>query len=673
MFPNAEPLPRSIAAIFENFDEICEDIKTVGLWGKEYSLVVFDNVLGKKNAIKVDVTFDKEVEKKNPASKGIVFARHPCIELNEVQKNGCAYDSIDQGGTFIASESIKSCQERKLDSVDLRNIRGSLEIKESPVRGGLELKKLQGEYSNVPLWCDYLPELSTRLPDKKGTMHHEFFVGKDKKIQAKRGVSTKIDVGFKFTIPAGRKVVRLPLFKGDGNVKTNYIALLESNQLPFAENVKCSLSLTYTYGVDNPYELIFVPESTKYRPITVKWFNEKDVPIDISSLPVPEFPSKKSWSEAIDENKIDMDKFLFNMNSLVAQIRSFSGVVIEDGIDSKNNRYLTILYRGREEIRCYANHVVNIPAESVSENTPISFRVLPPRNGRYSASIASLSRNVELRTGFVRWFMIRLWNQGRSLGDPDAPQEFVKKFKKIQAQIESELSRPNVTDYERCRICSALGIMHKDAPAFVWDYLKTILLTQAIDIFTIPYILGDLSISKQKDLFEFLLMNLDEINVAKRKLRILGISIWRHENMISMMTFENVVQLTDALAKEFVRLLTKKFNPNKKKDKYEFEAKVSNCLDLLFALIRTRKSSNPKIQSIFDPRSDRIQNIIKQIESVRNFVVSNKLKLNTQVEISNSSGNKEENLFNALLMYLRGEDTAKSIQISVNSVDEEDC
>ncbi len=672
VFPNAEPLPRSIAAVFENFDAICDNVKAKGLWGKEYSFVVIDNVLGKKNVVKIDVTFDEEVKKKNPASRGIVFARHPCLELNDIKKNGCAYDSIDSNGNFIPSEPIESGKERGFKFESLGKISGRLEIKSPPVSGGLKLKKLRGQFNNVPLWCDYLPELSTRLPDKKGNMHHEFFVGKDKKVQAKRGVSTKIDVGFKFTIPAGKKVVRLPLFKGDGNVKTNYVALLESSQLPFAEDVKCRLDLTYTYGVNDPYELIFIPENTKYRPITVKYFNEKDIPIDISSLPVPEFPPKKSWSEVINENKINIEKFLFNMNGLITQIHSYSGKVAEDRVDSKGNRYLTILYGFQNSIRCYANHVIGMPSNPVLAGTPIFFRVYPPQNGRCTVAVASFDSNVELRTWQVRKPMIRLWNQGRSLGDPDAPSILVNQIREIQEKIQKELSLPSVTTNERYRICSMLSIMHKDAPAFVWDSVESISPYPMRDIYTIPYILGDLTLSKQKDFFKSVLSNLSNQNIAKKNLRILGISIWRHENMIPKMTFENVIQLTDALAKEFPRLI-KKFNPAKPKDKYETATKLSNCLDLLFALIRTRKSTDPKIQSVFDPRSGRIQAVVKQIEFVRKFVVDNKLHLNTQVEISNSSGSKEENLFNALLMYLRGEDAANTIQISVNSTDEEDC
>lgn len=734
VFPNAEPLPRSIAAIFENFDAICKNIKSEGLWGKEYSLIVIDHVLGKKNAIKVDVTFDEEVKKKNPASKGIVFARHPCIELNDVLETGCAYDSIDVNGTFIPLKPEKTGENRKFDFAKLGKIRGRLEINEPPVKGGLELKKLQGEYNNIPLWCDYLPELSTRLPDTKGAMHHEFFVGKDKKIQAKRGVSTKIDVGFKFTIPAGKKFVRLPLFKGDGNVKTNYVAMLESNQLPFAEDVKCSLNLTYTYGVNDPYELIFIPENNKYRPITVRWFNEKDVPIDISALPVPEFPPQKGWSEYDPDY---LDGVINKLEILGVTMVPYEGEIIKDAKDRNGNRYF-IISCGDASVFCGGKKVTpKVPSEDMLGET-IYFHLAVSEEDKFTAVGASFSRDkLDLKSGFVRFPLIMLWNYGRSLSDASAPSTFRVKMMKILKDYEEKLNNPAMTDFERSKIAAACSIMHKDAPKFAWDYIESLLDKpewHPAEVRYLAYAMGDLSLPIQKKILERVADGVGSQNTASahNSLSCLSLAIWRHENVLSALSNSELRSIRNALiqwlyqlnaqcskinwksieqqkffcrehgsknqgkhryVKKCCSLATKIFgfcNNESNLDSLELSmddcekiayklngvneilAEISNVIDLLFALIRTRKSGDSTIQSLFDPKKHLTFECIRQINSLQKLVLSKKLKLKTRVVIAeNESKSGEQTTFDALTMYLNGDDAANSIRISID--DSEDA
>ena len=726
VFPNAEPLPRSIASIFENFDAICDNINAEGLWGKEYSLIVKDNILGKKNAIKIDVTFDEEVRKKNPASRGIVFARHPCIELNEVQKNGCAYASIDLNGTFTDFEPIKSSKERNLNLAALGKIRGCLEINDSPVKGGLELKKLQGEHNNVPLWCDYLPELSTRLPDKKGTMHHEFFVGKDKKIQAKRGVSTKIDVGFKFTIPAGKKIVRLPLFKGDGNVKTNYVAILESNQLPFAEDVKCRLSLTYTYGVNDPYELIFIPENAKYRPITIKWFNEKDVPIDISTLPVPEFPPKKGW------NEYDLEGVINKLEILGVTMVPYKGEILKDRIDKNGYRYF-IISCGEAGVYCSGKNVTPAPPSEDMCGRTIYFHLAASEGDKYSATKASFFRDkLDLKSGFVRYPLIMLWNYGRSLTDASAPNSFRVKMMKILKDYEEKLNDPDMTSFERSKIAAVCSIMHKDAPKFAWDYIEALLHKpewHPAEVRYLAYAMGDLSLPIQDKILGRVVEGAVDKNTtsARECLASLSIAIWRHENVLQKLTSSELRSLCSALIQWFYQLNAQcsKINwkyieqqkifcrehgsKNQGKSRYtkkccslatkifgfsnsesnvdslglskedlekigfkltsinEVLVEISNAIDLLFALIRTRKSGDPTIQSLFDPKKHLTSECIKQINIFQKLVLEKQLKLKTRVVIAEKeSKSKEQTMFDALTMYLNGDDAANSIRISID-------
>lgn len=137
-----------------------------------------------------------------------------------------------------------------------------------------------------PLWTDRLPFLAIKR------IYGVFeLIGRnsDKKISPQFGVTQKIPVKETFTLPKNRNEYRFGLILNDSR-EISYEAVVRNVAFPLREDVECELHLTYTYGKDIPYELIFKPQTSQsFREAKVVW--ENAAAQDYKNLPVPEFPA----------------------------------------------------------------------------------------------------------------------------------------------------------------------------------------------------------------------------------------------------------------------------------------------------------------------------------------------------------------------------------------------
>lgn len=158
---------------------------------------------------------------------------------------------------------------------------------------GYQLYEELYKKTNISLWCDHLPNLSIKK------LYGTFDLVKNATIHPSINFVQDISIdNTYFTLPKGKKEYKFNLVQNDGNSKNEYVAYIKNNAFPLKTDVKCKLKMTYNYGADDSYSLIFEPINKKmagFSQATVEWNLIEE--FEYNNLPYPMFPSKKSWSD----------------------------------------------------------------------------------------------------------------------------------------------------------------------------------------------------------------------------------------------------------------------------------------------------------------------------------------------------------------------------------------
>lgn len=311
------------------------------------------------NLIDDEVTFtlvtgeyDEKLESEISDYKGIVWERHPTStklfkdEINNniidlLTKAGCAKsekvykllgldglcDEVDNLSVFFGKEwfqitsDIKQIVERfKLNITDaiteflMRNrsvVRGAnVHIvslvdnliykgimpfynigKQDVLEGCKELERLEC-LSDIPLWHDHLPALAIKL------MYGKFDLIKNARVDPRFEEKQSIPIMGTFTLPKKCKEYHFNLVQDENARKMQYEAVIKNPAFPLNHDVECDLMMTYQYGAEEPYELVFFPKDSKtagFSEAKVKWFRLEKY--DTEDLKAPDFPTKIPWAE----------------------------------------------------------------------------------------------------------------------------------------------------------------------------------------------------------------------------------------------------------------------------------------------------------------------------------------------------------------------------------------
>ena len=311
------------------------------------------------NLIDDEVTFtlvasehDKRLESKVGDYKGIVWERHPTsttlfkdkIDNNVVDlltKAGCVNaekiykllgldglcDEVDKLSVFFGNEwfqitpEIRRIVERfKLNITDavtefLRRNRSVVQRsnvyvvslvdnliykgiwpfyyigKQEVLEGCKELERLE-QLTDIPLWRDYLPALAIKL------MYGKFDLIKNARVEPRFEEKQNIPIMGTFTLPKKCKEYHFNLVQDENARKMQYEAVIKNPAFPLNRDVECDLVMTYQYGAEEPYELVFVPKESKtagFSEAKVKWFRLEKY--DTEDLKAPDFPAKIPWAE----------------------------------------------------------------------------------------------------------------------------------------------------------------------------------------------------------------------------------------------------------------------------------------------------------------------------------------------------------------------------------------
>lgn len=387
-FENACPLPRSIAAIYEKVDFL--KLPRERIQKRGYGVLVLDTTDAGVLATNMTVRYSAELEKKVPATLGYYWERNPSVLLtDEIARSSVLveFDAIDENGKVCAKNkreskwrqfSLEKLRQRK----DLGDFGDVVNLSSSPVVGGLKVYQLQQMAGKIPLWRDNLPLLSIEVIDKDGLPCNFYLVGKKTGAVASTltGEEVVIPVEEEFNLPVNLPYYSLPLHQGAGNRKLNFAAYIKPEQMirdsdVDGEFLRCKLRLTYKYGADDPYRLVFYPVSrtkTVIKPMKVEWRRGSGSAMPIE-LPFPSFPAPKTWDDLQrypDRNSNGTINLLAELQKrLVPLLKDEEDVLIENAIKRKLGTVLK--YRQSGEIKRVLKDYCFVTVEEACETVDV--------------------------------------------------------------------------------------------------------------------------------------------------------------------------------------------------------------------------------------------------------------------------------------------------------------
>ena len=609
-FLKTEILPKSIAALFSKYSDILNkfidgDVLTVRSIYDDYEVQT-----------KVRIRFDKELSEKNPKTKGITFQRLGVTRLEnpntDLERNNIIpqnmkriitlQDSVLLSGNFSVDSFHFEIKEKQ-NKIPHGQNEICLYTFENSASGALEYDRLQSITSEIPLWCDFLPKLS--MVDSSGK---QYVLVEPNKVSIRPvvGKPVRIPISRKFSFPAKKKFYEFPLSQGEKKEKSKYFAFIKDSSFPLENETKCSLYLTYTYGMPRPYNLEFIPtsDSAEFKSAVVKWENKshKD---NIHDMPVPNFVREYTW----------------------ADMRAFAG--------RKSDR----------------GDLSNIIDEWLPDQYKMFQRLLINPHTGYNPHKS------------LRFPSIIAWNNGRSIDDTDCPRLFregtlqavnlVKEiFETVPVQIQREL------DF-------FLACMHKDTPDWFANFLPKVLdvLDDNYDYPNwIAYSLGDCSQVWQKDLLEKTLALLDDKNKAVYAIKILAKALWRVKSFVFNLNEGAVKKILSA-----IRKILNSFNEQSRLKPSEKTVRLSACLECIIALCRLRGTTegftpNDNILTLLSPSENELtRHIVGILQSLKETDM--KIKTFLTFEIDRPSNDKTPELLYVAYGYLSGKIDSNAIKV----------
>jgi len=690
-FLDAEPLPRSVAAVFAQADP-------AKITGEGYSIVVVDSIGCKTTATKVVAKFDKDLAKRLPITKGFYWERCPPVvipggETEMPTVNGydiATLDAKEQWRDATRPTRPPFIEAAHLKRVpDIGNFAFCINLTESPVMGGIHLHDLQQQVADIPLWRDQIPELSIKVI-KDGRQQRFQLVSRGTTVKPTRGKPVTIPVEKAFTLPAGRLYYSFPLYIGDNANDLGFSARLESTAFPLKKNAECELNLTFEYGSDDPYKLVFTPRDKSFKSVRAVWRRTEE--IIITDAPAPEYPHPMTWAELRHVPKPGSNEasdLLEWVQNAIAQLdRDFyvrpkpraTGVISRKWRTDKKGGHFTFATCNAtsKSVLIHQNSFSrDVSYTNFSEGQTISFE-LQERDGEYSGwKVAGPSYKDEVRlksfdeesgrnlVASIRkrlYFpVIQVWRDGRSIGDPECPKEFSAAMKANIEYLVTLLREHDIPEPVKNEIRFLFACMHKDAPDECTQWLVGQVESQKIrNPKAVGFALGDVSENWQKVLVSKLVAN-----PTNDALRVFSYAIWREQKFVEKFSLADLRPILNALK---IMLGNIKQCPSMKDDwtSRNWIRATTEPLELLLGLLRTRASSNPEIKLLLQPHQKITKELAKQVERVTEFVAQSNISLlsRVQIKVEKPEGDRTPDLLYALRLYLTGDDGANAIHIS---------
>jgi hypothetical protein len=678
-FPNAEPLPRSVAAAFEQVNYF--KIKNDG-----FPIVVVDSVGGKTCVTKLLARFDPKLKERLPETGGFYWERCPPIIIASADPDSTevkCYDLITIDGQGQWRDAIQPAKPQFIDPSSLKHdsrigqFAFCINLTESPVVGGIRLHSLQQRAGDIPLWRDQISELSIKGM-KEGRYQRFHLVTRGTTVKPIRGIAIPIPVDAVFPLPAGSPFYQFALFQGENADDLGFSARLDSLAFPLKEDVVCKLNLSFEYGADEPYKLVFTPLDNSFPPVHATW--RRTEAVIISDAPSPEYPTPMNWAELRSVPKLDSSETSDLLDWVLTAIKQIdrtmfraTGEIMSSWREDKNGAHFTLVQcddAGNTVFIHETNFAKGFSYKDFAKGDEISFE-LQEKEGKYSGRKVAGSDYREMPQSLVenirkrlRYPIIQVWRDGRSINNADCPLAFTDAMGQNIKYLASLLQNEGISNPVRYEVLFLLACMHKDSPdecvQWITEQVKNgnIRASQ-----TVGFALGDVSEQWQKNVLAKLLTHL-----TSDSLRVFAYAVWREQHFVEKFSFAELQSILNKLTTMLSEIVQCP-RPRDEKDQKTVRNWVratAEPLELLLGLLRTRASSDNEIKMILQPHQKIIRELSKQVERLTEIVVLSNAPLfsRVQIKIKKPEGDCTPDLLYALRLYLTGDDGANAIHIT---------
>ncbi len=749
-FPNAQPLPRSIATVFALLKS-CPNIFA----GQNQVMVMCASLFGTQLVITPLIgTRERELQTRLPQAGGMLWERYPSNVYSPFHKltdkilpnnmSRQAYKQMsfaladipvleyvcvsyaehdcasDLSACFFGKNRVQQLRSH-LASVPLdvqkffADIQQQVQIKRnmpvffisadgdltlqaselgvrnlggfSPVSGGAQLISWQQQPNCPDLWKDHLPELFMRA-SFKGTKSYVPLVRSSKAVLPHFGECLTVSL-VKFPLSPGNHLYHFPLTRREKGKNLKYEIQIESPVFPLTEELPCVLEVRYTYGAEQPYQLLVKPQSgyrAPFRQIEAQWVSAEH---RVRNSPVPQLPAKKTWDDLRHlpkaEGKSDSDVIDWMSREFVKiheicsgyqELRASTRVEVQ-GFSSKvrhksGQDFGFVTLNDGREVFCHKNQYTG--QGSLFDASAVYFFVRDGGKGLRANDITDnpqaktkTEQSLEKRNGdlrkSIRYPSVQVWGEGRSVTDADAPvslRSAVATFAQDWRTI-VDLGMQDSDLGQEYMLCAAR--MHKDAAWFssMWARLEQVATGQekpnAQDMKMLGDALGDLSLPEQQSLHENLLQK-----HGGWRLSVLANAYWRCPDIVSKLTAEQTQALGNAVRRDLQHQLSTAAS-NKKLSPFI----VTRLCELLLALLRTRGSPDPQIKQILDANGKLASQLIEQVENLQQYYQQHPFAMKTFVRLNLQKPEHLQampDLLYAVYTYLSGDDGADDIVIT---------
>jgi len=784
-FRHAEPLPRSVASVFDW--QSSPRFAASGVADGDCVLVL-DTVGATLSATPLRARKNEALKERLPASHGIYWERSPCIQsgpeitsvataASMLARLGCTFPDVvarlwgfqglvdegvgvswqdEAGGWYTApcdqEQAIKNAMlalgdpwarlargvTQELNELvlgarvfilfagdifrgavgratilDLRCDRElvPLGFAHEPHQGGMVLHRWQELAGDIPLWRDRLPELSMRII--QDGRYARFNLVKDATVPPRRGCVVVIPIADTFILKAKQSDYQFPLLQGSEHSELHYEAFLSSPAFPLNENLPVTLALTYSYGTDTPYDLVFRHERSGLT-IRAEWRPRAELPAHFPALPDPDswarfnhYPKDGSTEESdlLEWIRIELQRIGIRMEALA---KRRCGVVTSDWrMDRRGKRFLFVNCNG-DSVFCHENDFISSDdTVRIGRGSIVSLDVEPGEKsscGRFillrhgdeptnedwvlQPKMADLVKRMKKA---LRFPFLTVWSDGHSLIDPDAPSEFrITMLAGIQTLFlllqqhslpqwlkgQGELVR-QLSDGALFLLCC----LHKDAPIEVAATLRAAIANEGASAFEpkrygrhIALALGDAELKWQSELLDRVLMILRQepiqLDGCGVSLQILGMALWRCGALLSKIKQADLVTIVGranaVLHEDLSRLSANPMGVNSRA--------LKDHLELVLALLRTRASDDAEIRGLLAPGRPTAKALARTVEKIIDVVSEHDIPMESRITLAVEKPPALHNtpdLLYALQLYLTGNEGARAIQVMAVKKDEE--
>jgi len=688
-FPGAEPLPRSIAALFEQIDY-------ARITNDGYPVIVVDTVGRITCATKMIARFDADLKNRLPATNGYYWERCPPVMLS---KNDDGEDrryemvTVDGNGQWL--DSTRPEERRPIDFVALKRDKRigafafGINVIHSPVAGGIRLHDLQAKAGDIPLWRDLLPELSIEVRSG-GAVTELKLVSRQGRVAAipRRGAKTKIPLTQNAILRAGSHEYRFPLVQGEGKSRLEYDAFLRSPAFPLTETTECLLELTYEYGADDPYELRFISPKNIFLPILTAWRPVSDrPPLDLNALPIPPFPPAMGWDEysnfrTLKGNYIDIIRSLLGFVPYLDNIHAYLSYTAGDASTNISTRLCGTITNVQEDVvdgkTSFNGTISDYMGNSykfrwgpywAKEGVDVNFEVKQKGRYRYADKIyrgRELPDTYANRIESELALHLRRLTTRHSFNDSDCPASIRSTAMTIGDTLFRILILSSTTKKMRSSILFALGCLGDCCP----NDAGTILANEAKKnplAFTkhLSYAIGRGTTKWQRELLDITISNLGG-HQCKQLLSSLSVAVW-HADIVCVLSHSQVAAIIAAqescipLAYDAVK------TSHNEQDRIISKRLLGQYLELMLGMLRSRTSAELKTKSLLSPESDFGERLVTILDNMTTYFIEHCEELRSRVELRYDKppdAAAVPDLIYALRMFLTGDDGANAIHIT---------